>query len=265
VHATTDLRASLRRLRDLLAPGGILILVESTTHFDWFDMSTGLIEGWQHFVDDLRTDNPLLSAAVWIEAFNDAGFVEAGAWPRAGTAADHVGMHVLIARAPGAFTPATIEIQQMAEARTSEPEQVASRDDVRRRIATAVPSERLERLREFVRENVVRVLRLGRDEVPARNARLMDLGFDSLMAVQLRNALGAGLGLDRPLPATLMFDYPTIDSLASYLGAILFPEERPADLSVTAKDRPASIDSAVIAEMSEAEVELMLLERLERL
>ena len=82
VHASTDLRLALRRLHDLLAPGGLLILVESTTHFAWFDMTTGLIEGWQHFADDLRTDNPLLSAAKWVEALRGAGFEEAGAWPR---------------------------------------------------------------------------------------------------------------------------------------------------------------------------------------
>jgi hypothetical protein len=92
----------------------------------------------------------------------------------------------------------------------------------------------------------------------------MDLGFDSLMAVQLRNALGTGLGLDRPLPATLMFDYPTIDSLSSYLGAILFPEQKPTELFVVAEDAPASIDASMIAEMSEADVELLLLERLGR-
>ena len=107
VHATTDLRARCGASGNLLAPGGLLILIESTTHFDWFDMSTGLIEGWQHFLDDLRMDNPLLSPAAWVSALNDAGFVEAGAWPRAGTAADHLGMHVLAARVPGALVPAT--------------------------------------------------------------------------------------------------------------------------------------------------------------
>ncbi|HET9205531.1 MAG TPA: acyltransferase domain-containing protein, partial [Burkholderiaceae bacterium] len=57
VHATRDLRRALARLRALTAPGGALLLIESTTHLPWFDVTTGLIEGWQHFADDdLRHD-----------------------------------------------------------------------------------------------------------------------------------------------------------------------------------------------------------------
>ena len=119
-------------------------------------------------------------------------------------------------------------------------------------------------LRAFVRDKVMQGLRLGPDEAPARNARLMDLGFDLLMAVQLRNELGRGLGLERPLPATLMFDHPTIDSLSTYLSAILFPEERPTEAVIAADEAPAAIGSSAIAEMSDAEVELLLLERLGR-
>ena len=125
-----------------------------------------------------------------------------------------------------------------------------------------MPSERLDLLRAFIREEVMEALRLAQDEPPARNARLMDLGFDSLMAVQLRNKIGSGLGLDRPLPATLIFDHPTINSLSTYLSAILFPEEGSSETLVAAVDPPPSIDSSLIAEMSDAEVELMLLDRL---
>ncbi|WP_227025306.1 type I polyketide synthase [Streptomyces tsukubensis] len=42
-----------------------------------------------------------------------------------------------------------------------------------------------------------------------------DLGFDSLMSVELRTALSRTL--DKPLPATVLFDYPTPRELAEYV------------------------------------------------
>jgi hypothetical protein len=92
----------------------------------------------------------------------------------------------------------------------------------------------------------------------------MDLGFDSLMAVQLRNELSSGLGLDHPLPATLMFDRPTIDALATCLDATLFPEEPLIETAVVAESVPPAIDPSVVAGMSDAEVESLLLEKLGR-
>ena len=47
---------------------------------------------------------------------------------------------------------------------------------------------------------------------------LHDIGLDSLMAVELRNAIGGGLELDGALPATLLFDYPTISAVAAFLA-----------------------------------------------
>ena len=264
VHAATDLRAALRRLRELLAPGGVLILVESTTDFAWFDMSTGLIEGWRHFLDDLRTNSPLLDAEVWTAALADAGFVDGGAWPRPGTAADHLGQHVLVARLPGVLAPAAPTDWPIADTAPVASSLVGSRHDRRGEINAAAPSERRALLVAVVRETVMKVLRLGQDEPPAGNARLMDLGFDSLMAVQLRNELSNGLGLDRPLPATLVFDRPTIEAIATHLGGVLFPEERPAEAAAATQRSEPSLDAAALADMSDADVELLLLDKLGR-
>ena len=74
------------------------------------------------------------------------------------------------------------------------------------------------RCSSFVREQSAHVLGARR---PARSATalpLSELGLDSLMAVELRNLLGAALGSGRPLPATLVFDYPTVDAIAGYLA-----------------------------------------------
>jgi phthiocerol/phenolphthiocerol synthesis type-I polyketide synthase B len=50
------------------------------------------------------------------------------------------------------------------------------------------------------------------------------------MAVELRNALANAVG--RNLPATLLFDYPTVDSLTRYLSSIVLGlEESPAEPS----------------------------------
>ncbi|WP_190086326.1 type I polyketide synthase [Streptomyces longisporoflavus] len=71
-----------------------------------------------------------------------------------------------------------------------------------------------------------------------------DLGFDSLTAVELRNALTAATGLT--LPATAVFDYPTPAALADHLlSAVVEPHGEtplaPAAAPSAASDEPIAI------------------------
>jgi acyl carrier protein len=95
---------------------------------------------------------------------------------------------------------------------------------------------------------------------------LQELGLDSLMAVELRTLLGGGLGLERPLPATLAFDYPTAEAIAGYLAELLFEVRQDsageAPVGVTGEVQP---ETSELDGLSDEEAEAMLLAELESL
>ncbi|MFZ0304442.1 MAG: SDR family NAD(P)-dependent oxidoreductase [Terracidiphilus sp.] len=75
LHATRDIRQSLRHARSLLAPNGILILVETVRPKCWADITFGLLPGWWRFADsDLRASHPLLAAQQWVDLLLETGF-----------------------------------------------------------------------------------------------------------------------------------------------------------------------------------------------
>ncbi|WP_412093920.1 SDR family NAD(P)-dependent oxidoreductase [Mycolicibacterium goodii] len=68
---------------------------------------------------------------------------------------------------------------------------------------------------EFLQREVQNFLRLA--SPPAASSRFLDLGTDSLMAIELRNRLHSQFGGKFTINATAVFDYPTIGGLAEYL------------------------------------------------
>ncbi|OCB56705.1 polyketide synthase [Mycobacterium malmoense] len=78
-------------------------------------------------------------------------------------------------------------------------------------------AQRASFLTEFLQQEVQQFLRLA--QAPAATSRFLDLGTDSLMAVELRNRLYGQFGGAFTISATAVFDYPTISALAEYLAA----------------------------------------------
>ncbi|MFD5823953.1 SDR family NAD(P)-dependent oxidoreductase [Lentzea sp. NPDC060358] len=76
VHATPDVAVSLRHLRSLLAPGGVLGLVETVRQDRWLSMIWGLTAGWWNYTDRYRHLGPLLDADGWREVFASQGFTD---------------------------------------------------------------------------------------------------------------------------------------------------------------------------------------------
>jgi acyl transferase domain-containing protein/acyl carrier protein len=85
--------------------------------------------------------------------------------------------------------------------------------------AQSSQSERFEYLASYLEKQIKQQLHMKSSEKIDRKAGLASIGMDSLMAVELRNIISNSLGSSfaKALPATLMFNYPTIEALTNYL------------------------------------------------
>ena len=82
LHAVADVRATLRNLHDLLAPGGSLVFMDVASPQLWTEAVFGLTSGWWRFSDrDLRAVHPLLGRSQWEALLREIGFVETASLP----------------------------------------------------------------------------------------------------------------------------------------------------------------------------------------
>ncbi len=74
LHATTDLRRTIRNVRGLLRPSGLMMLIEGASAERWVDLTFGMTEGWWKFEDtDLRPEHALLSRSQWLDLLGSEG------------------------------------------------------------------------------------------------------------------------------------------------------------------------------------------------
>ncbi|MFD8708629.1 SDR family NAD(P)-dependent oxidoreductase, partial [Kitasatospora sp. NPDC059648] len=108
------------------------------------------------------------------------------------------------------------------------------------------PAEQEQILLDLVRGAVAAALGHGSVSSVDPTGQFKELGFDSLTAVELRNALAAGTGLR--LPATLTFDHPTPTAVARFLlagllgdGGAVTGATAPTAVTARADDDPIAI------------------------
>jgi acyl transferase domain-containing protein len=146
---------------------------------------------------------------------------------------------------------------QLAEKLSAEPGELV------RRLEEAPQSKRRVLLLAHVRDQVARVLGLGPAQPLELQQGLFDAGLDSLAVVELTTHLQVSLG--RPLPATLVFDYPTIKALADYIAReVLSWDSLGASHTETQESSRIDDETTVtkLEQLSEEEAEALLLERL---
>ncbi|MGW7448453.1 type I polyketide synthase, partial [Kitasatospora sp. NPDC054795] len=113
------------------------------------------------------------------------------------------------------------------------------------RLAALPPAERDRALLDLVRREVAAVLGHPGPEAVAPDQAFKEIGFDSLIAVELRNRLAAATGLR--LSVTLAFDYPTATVLAGHLRT-----ELPGAPATETSDAPGQPTAAAAVPEDEA-------------
>lgn len=149
-----------------------------------------------------------------------------------------------------AFLRGELQVLTQWQARTD----TEKRGEVLKELQNLEPDERAAHLVRYIRPFVATLLNTRADRISPRD-RFTDLGVESIQAVEIQSHLSDSLGIS--LPSTLIFDYPTLEALATFIDRELFPP------SARSAERPVDADPLQLLEdLSDDEVADLLAKEL---
>ncbi|OMG70997.1 SDR family NAD(P)-dependent oxidoreductase, partial [Burkholderia ubonensis] len=265
LHATGNIRHSVRNAKAALRPHGLLLLNEMNRGHVFMHLTFGLLDGWWLYEDpELRiAGSPALSAEHWRGVLEDEGFATV---PHPLREQRELGQQIVVGESDGVVRQAATgdagadALQEQAHAREHEPEP-AARSAPRERPAVArapartsipVPARARDRLRDktatYLKGLLAKTLQLPAHAI-AGNEPLEKYGIDSILAVDMTTALQRTFG---NVSSTLLFEYRTLDELVAHFLAT-YPDALAQVLDL-ASDEGANANAATHGDAPPARV-----------
>ncbi|WP_437581596.1 beta-ketoacyl synthase N-terminal-like domain-containing protein [Sorangium sp. So ce887] len=219
LHATRNVRVTLRNAKALLRKNGLIVLNELSRNTLFLHLTFGLTEGWWLYEDEeLRIPgSPALDPAAWKRVLETEGFRSVMYPAEAGR---HLGLQIVVAESDG------IVRQQ----RGAKPEAAQPKPPAAQRARPPAKTKRTREVEVAVREGAVSD-ELLREKSVAFFKRLIgetmkipshridpaepfeSYGIDSILVVRLSSALRKHI---EDISSTLFFEFQTINALVDY-------------------------------------------------
>ncbi|WP_149551169.1 SDR family NAD(P)-dependent oxidoreductase [Streptomyces marokkonensis] len=214
LHATEEIRASLRNSKALLRSGGALLVNEINGYTVFGMLTFALLDGWWPHDTDLReSGGPGLRPGTWQSVLEQEGF-EGVEFPARD--AHPLGQQVVVGLSDGMIRRPGGEQRRPAADPLPEPlpeTPSAGSQPVRPAGAARVDGPVLaDAVRDYLKELVARTLLIPAGSIDARE-QLSAYGIDSILILQLLTGLKKDLG---ETSSTLFFEYRTIEALTEY-------------------------------------------------
>ncbi|WP_437581594.1 beta-ketoacyl synthase N-terminal-like domain-containing protein [Sorangium sp. So ce887] len=207
LHATKNVRQSLRHAKEALRPNGLLMLNEISVNSLFTHLTFGLLEGWWRYEDpELRIPGcPGLSPQSWQRALEAEGYREVF-FPAERT--HDLGQQIVVAESDGVVA---------GQARQPAPAMDAPARRATPSGAGALPPSLVaEQVRTAIRESICETLKMTEDEIQD-DLSFAEYGVDSILAVNLINLVNDKCGLT--MQTTVLFDYNSVDALSRHIVA----------------------------------------------
>ncbi len=227
LHATENIRQTLRNVKAAMHKGGILLLSEMSTMSLFAHLTFGLLDGWWKYEDSgLRIPgSPGLYPETWDRILREEGFETVYS---SSEKLHSLGQQIIVAQSDGMVRQMKFMVNptvKKTETKAASPSNSVSQTTLvyekTLRGQTAIRgnidvTDQMvkDHVRSILRESIAHVLKIDERELQD-DLSFSEYGVDSILAVHLVTQLNKQLNI--LLQTTVLFDYNSVDQLVKHI------------------------------------------------